>query len=95
MKERMVDEIAWGMFVGVLQASGFALAPASVYEVRDSATEMPLSGATVILAETFRAVSDSAGLVQFYGLENDAPADNRRMRVFGNPGAVVRALLAH
>lgn len=95
MKERMVDEIAWGMFVGVLQASGFALAPASVYEVRDSATGMPLSGATVILAETFRAVSDSAGLVQFYGLENDAPADNRRMRVFGNPGAVVRALLAH
>jgi N-acetylmuramoyl-L-alanine amidase len=95
MKERMVDEIGWGMFVGVLQASGYVTAPASVYEVRDSATGMPLPGATVILAETFTAITNTAGLVQFYGLENDAPADNREMRVFGNSSAAVRALLAH
>jgi N-acetylmuramoyl-L-alanine amidase len=95
MRERMVDEIAWGIFVGVLHASGYVVAPASVYEARDSATGILLSGATVILAETFRAIADSAGLVQFYGLENDAPTDKRRMRVLGNPSAVVRPFFAH
>ncbi len=95
LKERRVDEIAWGIFVGVLQSNGFVAAPAPLYEARDSVTGIPLSGATVILAETFTAIADSKGLVQFYGLENDAPADNRQMRVFGNPGAAVRPFIAH
>ena len=86
VRTRRFDEIAWGIFLGILQLEGFVPAMDMAYEVRSGIDEAPLAGIPVLLNEALSAVTDERGRVRFYGIE---PAD-ASLRVPGNDNAAIR-----
>ena len=86
LRNRRFDEIAWGIFLGILQSEGFVPTTDVVYEARNGIDEAPLVGVPVLLNETLSSVTDERGRVSFYGVE---PAD-ATLRVPGNDNAIIR-----
>jgi N-acetylmuramoyl-L-alanine amidase len=68
-KEQKIDRIAWGMFAGIVQQRGFDATHGSTYKVVDAGTGSPLPGVPVILDRTFTQLTDTAGTVTFFRLE--------------------------
>jgi len=89
VRSKRLDEIAWGIFLGILQSEGFEPAMDVTYEVRSGIDEAPLAGIRILLNETLSAVTDERGRVRFYGTE---PADAYK-RVPGNDNAVIRRVV--
>jgi hypothetical protein len=83
-RQRAIDRLAWGLFVGILKYEGFIPPAASWYRVLDSSGR-PLDGAMAILSETLSTFSDAEGYFTFYGLDRSDP----RMRIAGDPSAQV------
>jgi N-acetylmuramoyl-L-alanine amidase len=86
VRNRRFDEIAWGIFLGILHSEGFGPEVSAGYEVRSGIDEAPLAGVIVLVNETLAAVTDERGRVSFYGIE---PVD-ATLRVPGNDNAVIR-----